>query len=130
MKAMLRVNSGTHAERDIIIPFSKFFIGRSEDCHLRINDDTVSRHHCVLLIQDGRVHVRDFGSRNGTFVNGERVMAERALHPGDVLRVGLLEFVVLFRQDVESAPERAALSVLTRSMATVRGPTPPGTGLR
>jgi len=41
--------------------------------------------------------VRDLGSRNGTFVNGQRVWRERPLHPGDELRVGATRLV--YRSD-------------------------------
>jgi FHA domain len=51
-------------------------------------DETVSRLHAVLEDYGSGWTVRDVGSRNGTSVNGERLVAERALHPGDELRVG------------------------------------------
>ena len=72
----------------------KFFIGRSEECQLRPNSDLVSRHHCAIMVDEGLVTVRDFGSRNGTFVNGERIRGEEELKAGDKLKVGPLEFEV------------------------------------
>jgi pSer/pThr/pTyr-binding forkhead associated (FHA) protein len=52
-------------------------IGRGEDCTLRLPNDeihrSVSRHHCMLDINPPAVRIRDFDSRNGTFVNGERI---------------------------------------------------------
>ncbi len=80
------------------IPGRKFFIGRAEDCHLRPHSDLISRHHCVILVEEGFVAVRDFGSKNGTYVNGNRVTAEVELKSGDHLKVGQLEFEV--RMDV------------------------------
>jgi pSer/pThr/pTyr-binding forkhead associated (FHA) protein len=81
-------------------------VGRASDCQLRLLDDQliVSRRHCLLTINPPQVHVRDQGSRNGTFVNGvligrrapgqppgagspEQTM-EHPLHSGDELRLG------------------------------------------
>jgi serine/threonine-protein kinase len=49
-------------------------IGRADDCQIRLpNDDEhclVSRHHCLLDIDPPHVRVQDFGSRNGTYLNG------------------------------------------------------------
>jgi pSer/pThr/pTyr-binding forkhead associated (FHA) protein len=94
MEVKLVVASGKNAGQKIAVPGPKFFIGRAEDCHLRPNSDLVSRHHCVIVVEDGFVAVRDFGSKNGTFVNGEAVRAEQELKNGDHLKVGQLEFVI------------------------------------
>jgi serine/threonine-protein kinase len=52
-------------------------IGRAEDCDIQIPSDIVhlqvSRHHCLLEIHPPTVRVRDLGSTNGTFVNGEKI---------------------------------------------------------
>jgi pSer/pThr/pTyr-binding forkhead associated (FHA) protein len=52
------------------------------------HDRTVSRLHAVLEDYGAGWSVRDLGSRNGTYVNGEQIHTERALHPSDELRVG------------------------------------------
>jgi hypothetical protein len=53
-----------------------------------VDDTTVSHLHAVLERFAAGWSVRDLGSRNGTFVNGERVFAERRLQHGDELRLG------------------------------------------
>ena len=58
------------------------------------NSDRVSRRHCEIFFKEGLAAVRDFGSKNGTFVNGERLQGERELKNGDHLKVGPLEFEV------------------------------------
>ena len=55
----------------------------------------ISRHHCVLLVEEGYIGVRDFGSKNGTYVNRERVVGERELKAGDRLSIGPLEFEIV-----------------------------------
>jgi len=94
MEVKLIVVGGKNAGQTVPVSGPKFFIGRSEDCHLRPNSDLVSRHHCAILVEDGFVAVRDFGSKNGTFVNGQRVKGEQELTTGDELRVGALRFEV------------------------------------
>lgn len=50
-------------------------VGRSKDCHVHIPDRTrvISRHHCLLDINPPQIRIRDFGSQNGTLVNGIRI---------------------------------------------------------
>src|ERR1700758_1071152 len=52
------------------------------------HDGTVSRLHAVLENLGFAWSVRDVGSRNGTYLNGEKLSAERVLRSGDELRVG------------------------------------------
>jgi predicted component of type VI protein secretion system len=116
MELRLKVLVGKSAGQEVLIPGPKFFIGRAEDCQLRPRSDLISRHHCALLIEESFVAVRDFGSKNGTLVNGERVSGERELKAGDRLTVGPLEFEVCLvtataakkRPKVESVREAAA----------------------
>jgi hypothetical protein len=56
-------------------------------------DRTVSRVHCVVEPVASRWCVRDLSSRNGTFVNGERIWGEKPLRTGDEIRVGTVRFV-------------------------------------
>lgn len=52
------------------------------------HDDTVSRLHAVFDNLGAAWSIRDMGSRNGTYLNGERITAERVLRSGDEVRVG------------------------------------------
>ena len=58
-------------ERNICI------IGRNNDCYPQIPDDEyhrfISRYHCLLDINPPAIRIRDFGSKNGTFINGEKI---------------------------------------------------------
>jgi pSer/pThr/pTyr-binding forkhead associated (FHA) protein len=94
MELTLKLLTGSSAGKEIKVPRSKFLIGRADDCHLRPHSDMVSRHHCVLLIEEGFCAIRDFGSKNGTLVNDERVVGQRELKNGDKLKIGVLEFEI------------------------------------
>jgi hypothetical protein len=89
-------------------------IGRAENCQIRLPNDAdhrgVSRHHCLLDVDPPAVRVQDFGSRNGTFVNGQKIgqrpahdradgpnlgpFPECDLNDGDELRIGPAAFRV------------------------------------
>jgi DNA-binding CsgD family transcriptional regulator len=64
-------------------------------------DPTLSRLHAVLERYEAGWSVRDLDSRNGTFVNGQRIWSERPLRPGDELRVGATRLV--YRGDEPAA---------------------------
>src|SRR5690349_6061702 len=94
----LKVLEGRQQGKLIPLNVRQFLIGREQDCHLRPNSDLVSRHHCVFTIDDFTVRVRDLGSTNGTYVNGERIQGQVVLKPGDNVVVGKLSFEVVVRQ--------------------------------
>jgi hypothetical protein len=62
-------------------------IGRSPDCDIFLDDVTVSRDHAVLVLENGKYHVEDQGSLNGTFVNRRRI-DNASLAEGDELQIG------------------------------------------
>src|SRR6476469_2087863 len=61
--------------------------GRRSECDVRLTGADVSRQHAELLMQDGRILLRDCESKFGTFVNGEKI-SERELKPGDTIGLG------------------------------------------
>ena len=63
-------------------------IGRDDSADLQLNDKAVSRRHSALRVEGETVVIEDLGSRNGTFVNGERVDDARRLREGDAVQVG------------------------------------------
>lgn len=69
-------------------------LGRQQDCQLRIVSSDVSRKHCQLFEQAGKLVVVDLGSSNGTFVNGKKISGQQALNPGDILSLGKVKFRV------------------------------------
>ena len=68
-------------------------IGRGKNNSIVLDDMLVSRHHVRITADDEGLVLQDLGSRNGTYVNGERV-ERTALHEGDRLGVGATTFEV------------------------------------
>jgi pSer/pThr/pTyr-binding forkhead associated (FHA) protein len=90
----LIVVSGKSAGRSIAVKRSKFLIGRADECDIRPLSEEVSRRHCAIIVGPESVFVEDLGSRNGTFVNGERIAERTQVTDGDAVRVGSLELRV------------------------------------
>lgn len=65
-------------------------VGRVSDNAFEIPEASVSSHHCEILQRDSEIVVKDLGSTNGTFINGEKI-DEAVLKPGQILRVGMIE---------------------------------------
>ena len=67
-------------------------VGRN-DGDIQFADDVyLSPVHAQFAMRDGQLWVRDLGSRNGTFLNGEQVNGETTVNPGDYLQIGPLTF--------------------------------------
>jgi DNA-binding winged helix-turn-helix (wHTH) protein len=63
-------------------------VGRAEDADVCIDHESVSRRHARLVASTDRVTVEDLGSKNGTYVNHERVRGSRPLRDGDRVQFG------------------------------------------
>jgi len=89
MRVTLRVLEGPYTGRDFAFDqHDTFLIGRSDAAHLYLPEDKFfSRHHCLLEIAPPRCFLRDLGSTNGTFVNGQKV-SEAFLQSGDRIQGG------------------------------------------
>lgn len=84
-------------------------VGRSAACDIQVTSGLVSRRHAALAVTDRNVIVEDLGSRNGVYVNAERVSGSRALKLGDRLGIGD-ETLVFFEVD-EPVETRAQKTV-------------------
>jgi DNA-binding winged helix-turn-helix (wHTH) protein len=63
-------------------------VGRDRDCVVRIDSATLSRHHARIVVTSGENTVEDLGSKNGTYVNGQRVDQRVALNDSDQIQFG------------------------------------------
>ena len=121
MKVKLKLLKGPDAGKEVKIPTPKCLVGRGEDCQLRPKSDAISRRHCVVYVKDGELLVRDLHSRNGTWVNGQRIAEDCVLKSGDKILFGPLEFEVVIdhslggdkKPKVSSVKEAAARTTST-----------------
>jgi DNA-binding winged helix-turn-helix (wHTH) protein len=70
-------------------------VGRGTDASIWIDAPGVSRHHARIVVERGVATIEDLGSKNGTYMAGEPVVAPRRLDNGDQIRLGSV--VVTFR---------------------------------
>lgn len=78
----------------IAIDRAVVLVGRGSDCDAIITDSQkISRRHCCLVQVDNTYYVRDLGSMNGIWVNGERVTRENLISTGDRVQIGDVEFL-------------------------------------
>lgn len=79
------------------LPEGEITIGRSTDCDVHIKNPGVSREHARLLVKSDRIVVEDIGSKNFTFVDGDRLTGPTTLTPGAEIQFGLEAKAVLKR---------------------------------
>jgi len=96
------VEGGRQLRRLAVHPFP-FRVGRTPGLSLSLASESVSKEHAEILMRDDALYVQDLGSKNGTFVNNERV-TERRLNEGDILHFAQVEFRV-GRQELDEAEE-------------------------
>lgn len=72
---------------------STISIGRASDCTIPIKDRYLSRRHAEIISANGSWVLKDLGSANGTYLNGNRVERDSPLRPGDRIRLGDTEIV-------------------------------------
>lgn len=118
MQLRLRVKQGTNAGREIKVPGDKFLIGRAEDCHLQPNSERVSRHHCLIAEKNGTITIRDLGSRNGTLVNGKKIIGEVEINNEDTLEVGPLFFDLILVVELKGEKKPVVQSVAEAAART------------
>lgn len=72
-------------------------IGRNKNNQIVINNSTISKEHCIIFINSNLYYIKDCGSKNGTFVNGERVDNERELYSNDIISLGKTGAIFQFK---------------------------------
>ncbi len=94
----LWARSGKNVGRRYPIGGDEVFMGRSNNCEIEVEDDRASLQHAKLIQQDGRLHIVDLGSTNGTYVNDQRI-DEAELRDGDLIQIGETVYEYLSTED-------------------------------
>ena len=87
-------------------------VGRLPDNALQIPEASVSSHHCEIQMRGNDLFVRDLGSTNGTFINGEKIN-EGTVKAGQILRLGMVD-MRLETGDAQSPVDKKKLMEHTR----------------
>ncbi|HVJ64391.1 MAG TPA: FHA domain-containing protein [Bdellovibrionota bacterium] len=105
---VLKVTQGETIGREIKLDQGfQWIVGRSSKCHVKIDNNKLSRQHFKIVKVGGRYRVQDLGSANGTRLNGIAV-TDAPLSPFDTIVAGPVEFQFLIAQShLENAPALA-----------------------
>ncbi len=90
-----KLNLGASAGSEVV-QFSgeRWVVGRDPSCDFAVNDPSVSWRHAEFVRANGKIRVRDLGSRNGTYVNGRPISGEVLLDPGAEVVLGRYRFAL------------------------------------
>ena len=93
--AHLTWGEGT-AQKEYLISDKMRCLGRDAEADVILEDDQVSSLHVRIVPNGGSFKIEDLGSRNGTYVNGERFTDQGALENGDLIKIGrtIIKFMV------------------------------------
>lgn len=114
---LLIIIAADQTKRVFPLVTDKVGIGRGPDNVLTLNDEKLSRHHCVLRLRgDGTFEVEDLKSLNGTRVNGRPIKRKASLQLGDTVSIGNTTMIY----EAEDSPllETEALAAVNLSDAT------------
>ncbi len=89
----IRIVNGPLRGREKTLTDKALSIGRDAEAGMQVLDRSTSRFHCELFPVGGMWFVRDLESKNGTFVNDERLKDEELLRVGDVIKIGGTEII-------------------------------------
>ncbi len=104
-RPQLEVDDGSSRPRRIALEGESFVIGRGRDAELHLDVDGVSRKHARITRVGQALSLVDLGSKNGTFLNGERIDVA-ALHHGDRIQLGpvTLRFLLVEEHAPQAVP--------------------------
>ena len=87
-RATLTVLTGNAAGHMFKLHTGSSLVGRAQNAEIRLVDDGVSRQHASVRFDGKKLSVNDLDSRNGTFVNGNKITGPTTLDDGDKIQVG------------------------------------------
>ncbi|MBK9315883.1 MAG: FHA domain-containing protein [Acidobacteria bacterium] len=123
-QARLLIHSPDGDEREVVLTSAIATIGKTPDNTVIIPGETISRKHAQIQQREGQYFIRDLGSRNGTFLNGNRLGEdELPLQEGDEIAIGrsgtMLRFLL---EPIISFPDTVDLSKVKLERATMLEP--------
>jgi hypothetical protein len=92
---------------NIILDKDGVVLGRDRSCEVQLEHASISRKHCAIRFAPQGLHVMDLNSRNGTYINGERLTEGGIVKEGEQLAIGELQFKVVRGRVISEAPRGA-----------------------
>lgn len=101
MRATLRVTTAEGSRHFEVAEGQQALLGRGASCDIVVQDNSVSRRHCSLLLEQGVLHVTDLGSSHGV-KKDKKLVAECVLSHGEEIEVGMAKLRYDAISDAES----------------------------
>jgi pSer/pThr/pTyr-binding forkhead associated (FHA) protein len=114
VKPILNFGNGNQYE----IVDTEIAIGRSQQCHVVLEDRRSSRKHSLIIKDDKKYLIKDLGSANGSLVNGDRV-DQQELQSGDEIQIGDTKFTFEMVQSDYEVKKQEFISVPPPEMQQV-----------
>lgn len=93
------------------IPFS---IGRDDVSNIKLDHQSVSRQHCVIIQDNNKFIILDKQSKNGTYVNGTQIK-EKILSDGDLIKIGRYEFAFKIQSETQQQETEKCIDPIYRT---------------
>lgn len=110
-----------------VVNEDSFTIGRSMDCTIALQEDSISRVHIVVHRRQENIWIEDKGSSNGTFVNNVRIAQNSLVNvvANDRIRVGKSDYVLSIALEIEERDENAAPASNADATELLKAPAAP-----
>lgn len=95
----------------------KITLGRAENNSITMPDPFCSSNHAVIERENGRVYVRDDASKNGTYVNGQRIQGKTLLNKGDEILIGSTR--IIYDKELSTNVEMRDVAPLSENVNTI-----------
>jgi len=101
----IKLTNPNDRDKTWILPIvGELLIGRSSHCSVKLNDKSVARDQCKIIIRDRNVYIVNLSSTNKTILNGNNVLESALLQSGDTLKLGREKLYVDYIQIDNSHP--------------------------
>lgn len=104
--------------RQVALMCGTSVIGRGAEADIRLEDEMISRRHCEISWDGGKVTIRDLGSTNGTFVDGILLQGPMEIDSGNRLQIGKMILKIDFKNPSEKAFDRELFEAATTDPLT------------
>lgn len=106
MSAVIEVFNKRERVKRHVIEAGRVLIGRSRNCAISLDEELISREHAAILNEESGLWLQDLGSRNGTRLNGQRIVDRQKLSDGDTVSLGSHELRVSLMAEVLAADDQ------------------------